>query len=128
MAEPADIATVRLLIVDVAEPSDDRLFTDAQVGAFIDLNAGAVRLAAADALEAIAVSEVLVSKKIRTQTLATDGPAVSAELRALAARQRQLHAEAVAAEDEGFFDIVDTVTSYRRPELTEHGYSEFWGL
>lgn len=125
MAEPADIATVRLLIVDVAEPADDRLFTDAQVGAFIDLNAGAIRLAAADALEAIAVSEVLVSKKIRTQTLTTDGPAVSAELRALAARQRQLHAEAVAAEDEGFFDIVDTVTSCRRPELTEH---ECWGL
>lgn len=128
MAEPADIGTVRLLITDVATVEADQLFTDEQVAAFVDLNAGAVRLAAADALEAIAVSEVLVSKKIRTQTLSTDGPAVAAELRALAARQRALHAEAVAAEDEGFFDVVDTVVSYRRPELTEHGYSEFWGL
>ena len=125
MADPADIATVRLLIVDVAELSDDRLFTDAQVAAFIDLNGGVIRLAAADALEAIAVSEVLVSKKIRTQTLTTDGPAVSAELRALAARQRQLHAETVAADDEGFFDVVDTVAS---PSHPEHTNCEVWGL
>jgi hypothetical protein len=124
---PEQIALVRLYIADLGA-GDEQLLTDEQLTVLLDANGEAVRLAAADALEAIAASEVLVSKKIRTQTLTTDGPAVSAELRALAARQRQLHAEAVDADDEGFFDVVDTVVSYRRPELTEHGYSEFWGL
>ena len=51
------------------------------------------------------MSEVLVGKKIRTQDLQTDGPAVSAELRALAARYR---AEADGADPEaGTFDGFD---------------------
>lgn len=72
-----------------------RLFSDADVQDALALNTGAgippgaaVRYAAADLLEMAAVSEVLVSKKIRTQDLSTDGPAVSAELRALAKRLR----------------------------------------
>ena len=72
-----------------------RLFSDADVQDALALNTGAgippgaaVRYAAADLLEMAAVSEVLVSKKIRTQDLQTDGPAVSAELRALAKRLR----------------------------------------
>lgn len=125
---PEQIALVRLYSADLGTGAE-QLLTDDQVIVLLTANGEAVRLAAADALEAIAASEVLVSKKIRTQDLTTDGPAVSAELRALAARQRTLHAEAVAADDEGFFDIVDTVSSCRRPELTEHGYPyQVWGL
>lgn len=72
-----------------------RLFSDGDVQDALALNTGAgippgaaVRYTAADLLEMAAVSEVLVSKKIRTQDLQTDGPAVSAELRALAKRLR----------------------------------------
>lgn len=83
--------------------------------------------AAADALELVAISEVLVSKKIRTQDLSTDGPAVSAELRALAKSYR---ARAVAEGETDpdapdIFDIVDTVPNSLRPELTER---QVWGL
>lgn len=125
---PEQIALVRLYAADLGTGPDE-LFTDAQYTVLIDSNAGAVRLAAADALEAMAASEVLVSKKIRTQDLSTDGPAVSAELRALAQRHRDLHAAGVDAEDDGFFDIVDTLSGCRRPELTEHAYPyEAWGL
>ena len=123
MATAEDIDTVRLIISDPDGP--DALLDESAIAAFVDLNGGNLRLAAADALDAIATSEALVSKKIRTQTLTTDGPAVSAELRALADRQRALAQAVLDAEDVGVFDVVDTVPSCRRPELTEH---EFWGL
>lgn len=119
-----DLALVRLYTADTGTGTD-QLLTDTELLALIDANAGVLRLAAADALEAIAASEVLVAKKIRTQTLTTDGPAVSAELRALAAGQRRLAADAADADDDGFFDVVDTLASCTRPEHTNY---EVWGL
>lgn len=113
------IDAVRLLIAD---PGDtDPLLTDQQIETLFDLAGGSVHLAAAQALEAIAVSEVLVSKKIRTQSLSTDGPAVSAELRALANRLRATaQAAADLADTFDGFDIVDTLggTDGCAPELT----------
>lgn len=123
MVDATEIDTVRLIISDPDGP--DALLDEWSIAGFIDLNGGNLRLAAADALDAIATSEVLVSKKIRTQTLSTDGPAVSAELRALADRQRALAQAAVDAEDVGVFDVVDTLAPTCRPELTEY---EAWGL
>ena len=79
-----DIRAVRLIIGD--PDTATALLDEESIVSLIELNGGAIRLAAADALDAIAASEVLVSTKIRTPTLSTDGPAVSAELRALAAQ------------------------------------------
>ena len=118
-----DIRAVRLIIGD--PDTATALLDEESIVSLIELNGGAIRLAAADALDAIAASEVLVSKKIRTQTLSTDGPAVSAELRALAAQQRALHAATVADDDVGVFDVVDALAPTCWPELTEH---ECWGL
>lgn len=87
-AEYDSIDNVRLLIADLASNPSDRLLSDEQVEAFLDLEDGDVYLAAAQALDTIATSEALVSKKIRTQDLSTDGPAVAAELRARAAQLR----------------------------------------
>ena len=123
MATAENIALVRLYIADLGT-GEDQLLVDDHIGLLLDGNGGDARLAAADALDAIAASEVLVAKKIRTQTLSTDGPAVSAELRALADRQRALAQAAVDATDEGWFDVVDTIGTCR-PELTEY---EVWGL
>ncbi|MEV1013773.1 hypothetical protein AB0I89_23770 [Micromonospora sp. NPDC049801] len=82
---PIDLTTpvglVRLLIADMNEA--DPLFTDTEIEAFFTLEGG-VKRAAAAALETIARSELLISKKITTQDLSTDGPAVAAELRAQA--------------------------------------------
>lgn len=90
-----DIGIVRLLItdVDVAAP----LFEDAQIQAFLTLESGKVKRAAASALDAIARSEALISKKITTQDLATDGPALAAELRASA---KALRDQADKADDD----------------------------
>lgn len=115
MTRTADIALVRLWAADTGT-GEDQLLTDGQYDQLIEAEQGSLRLAAAAALEVMAVSEVLVSKKIRTQTLSTDGPAVSAELRALAERYR-----AIAGEISGdYFDIVPTLGGSETPERADH--------
>lgn len=95
---------LRLLIADTGTTS---ILTDDEVDGFLALHGVtnptdpgaslvAVKRAAADALDAIASSEALVSKKVRTQAgVSTDGPAVAAALRAHAS---QLRAQADTAE------------------------------
>lgn len=98
---------VRLLTADLSDPP---LLSDTILNGYLNLYVGSepqvqVWRAAADALDAMATSELLVSKKIRTQDLATDGPAVAAELRKKAA---DLRARADETENSGgsFFDFV----------------------
>lgn len=92
---PNDVTTplgqVRLLIVDT---TDDPVFSDPEIAAFLIIEGDSVKAAAALAYETIAADEVLTSKVIRSQDLATDGAAVAAELRA---RAQQLRAEAGGA-------------------------------
>lgn len=122
--DSALITAVRLLIADPA--GADQLLTDSDITAALTAEGGSDLLAAARLLEAIAVSEVLVGKKIRTQDLQTDGPAVARELRAQAAayraRARDLDPEAGAYDG---FDLAPVARASRRPELTE---PEVWGL
>ena len=80
------IGKVRLLTADL--DTDAPLVSDDYLQGYLALNGDNVLLAAADVLDAIATSEVLVAKKIRTQDLSTDGPAVAAELRAQADKLR----------------------------------------
>lgn len=119
-----DRGTVRLLCTDINE--DDPLFTDAQVDAFLRLEGGNVKRAAARALDVIAVSEVLVSKKIRTQDLQTDGPAVAKSLHEQALALRA-DADRDDDADQAFFDIVPGPgRGCGVPELTEHPISAWW--
>lgn len=101
------LGKVRLLITDVSDLEADRLFTDAQLDAFLELNDGNVWRTAAKALVVIAASELLISKVIRTQDKTTDGAKVSAELRALAATYEAQADGADAAASEGFFEVVE---------------------
>lgn len=122
--DPSLIAQVRLLIDDTQGEqvfSDDELvFSDDEIAQFLDLNAGSVLRGAAQALLMLAGSEARLGKKIRTQDLQTDGPAVAAELRALAKELRQQAAEQEAAgPDAAFFDVVEYPPTRARIELTE---------
>ena len=120
-----DLLVLRLRIADTTEPP---LLTTDQLRALWDVAPGPWS-AAADALEVIAVSEVLVSKKIRTQDLQTDGPAVAAELRAQARNHRDLARRDL--DDANLFDgfdVIDTVAPARRPEHTNREYVDVWGL
>ena len=92
MASVQDIDYVRLLIADQGFPP---LLEDYQLGLLID-QGGSTLHGAADALDAIATSEVLIAKKITTQDLATDGPAVAAELRKQATALRARADKALA--------------------------------
>lgn len=100
-----NIGVVRLLITDV-DPGDP-LFTDAQITGFLTLEGDNIRLAAAQALDTMARSEVLISKVIRTQDLQTDGSKVAAELRASAASLREQAAERNNDGTATAFEVVD---------------------
>lgn len=109
MDEQQMIRLVRRTVAD----TDAKLFTDEDVLDVLAMYAAdgdtyRVKLAAADLLDQIAVSEVLLSKKLTTQDLSTDGPAVSAELRAHARRLRgEVEAEkALVDPDAGFFHVI----------------------
>lgn len=101
----SDIGRVRLLISDV-DP-ENLVLTDDMVQGYLALEDGNIRLAAAEALDAIASSEALLSKKIRTQDRESDGPAVAAELRKHAAALRA-RAAAEAEADEPFFMLISS--------------------
>lgn len=106
---------VRLLTSDANEAAF--VLTDGEVGGFLSLHGvnpndlgaprSAVKRAAADILDAIATSEALTSKVIRTQDLSTDGAKTAAALREHAAR---LRAQADDEDDTaagGFFDVAE---------------------
>lgn len=102
--DPASLVSqTRLLINDVSETNP--VFNDTEILAFLALNADAVRLAAAQALDTIAGNEVLCSKVIKDHDVTVDGAKVAAELRAQAANLRAQHAETLEAD--GYFEIVD---------------------
>lgn len=109
------IRQVRALTADMGTPP---LIDDPTLQVYLELQGWedgarwAVLRAAADALEAVAVSEVLVAKKIRTQDLSTDGPAVAEALRkqALTLRAR---ADDEDPDLEGGFEIIDTGAGIR---------------
>jgi hypothetical protein len=113
-----DAGRVRLLAADVDEATP--LLTDAQITALLAMEGGHVKLAAAQALDTIASSEVLVSKVIKTQDLATDGAKVSAELRARATELRRQVDEGEGDDGVGLaiVDFVDPFTR-RTGELAE---------
>jgi hypothetical protein len=102
---------VRLLISDVDETRP--VLSDDHVTGYLalhglqpsdtDATRAAIKRTAADALDAIATSEVLVSKVIRSQDLSTDGAKVADALRKHAAQLRaQADVDDDAAADVGF--------------------------
>ena len=117
--ELKQIKQVRHLIADL--DTDNQLLDDDQLRTYLELNDWAdgykpgVYRAAADALDAIATSETLTSKKIRTQDLSTDGPAVAAELRKQAAGLRA-RADEEDAKNDSFFQVLPF-----NPETTIEG-------
>lgn len=99
------VGMCRLLITDV-DP-EQPLFLDEQIQAFLAAEGGNVKRAAAALLSVMARSEALISRKITTQDLSTDGPAVAKELRASAAELRaEAAAEELAVDEDAGLDIV----------------------
>lgn len=114
-----DVATpagqVRLLLNDVAEPY---VFTDDEIDAFLALEGGSVKRAAAQAIDTNADDQVLASKVLRTQDLSTDGAKVADALRKRAATLRE-QADREDADSGAYFGVVNFGPPTARPELTE---------
>lgn len=119
-AKPADytIDDATGVVTFVAPPAASALvvitykwsiLSDAKLDIFLAENGDVARLAAADALDAIASSEALVQKVIKTLDFSTDGAAVANSLRAHAKALRDQDAVLVAAEDQGAFDWAEMV-------------------
>lgn len=100
--------------VDPADPDApaDYLMSDDLLKSYLVINRDKLYGAASDALLAIAANEALVSKKIRTEDLSTDGSVIANSLRQIAQeyrnRQKEDDDEDAALEA---FELVD-FTSY----------------
>lgn len=109
---------IRLLINDTGPNS---VFTDAEITAFLTLESGSVKRAAAQAIDTIADNEALVAKVITDHDLSMDGAKVADALRKRAAALRaQAAQEAELDVDAGFFEIVAINGDGGVPELTEY--------
>lgn len=104
------LGKTRLLSADLDEASP--LITDDVLNGYLALNDGNPYRAAADALDAMATSETLLSKKIRTQDLQTDGPAVAADLRKRAYWLRNKADTDERDAEQGYFEIIPSSTEY----------------
>lgn len=115
-----ELGKLRALIPDVdqADFTDNGtlsyLFSDQHLNAFLSMYPGAltpvirIKRAAANALTAIATSEALISKVIKTEDLQTDGAKLANALLLAAARfSREAEQEEELIDSEGDFVIVD---------------------
>lgn len=93
---------VRLLATD--RDPDHAIFSDEEIGVFLTLNDNNPRLAAAQALDQIAASQVLILKYIETNGLKTNGQAVANALHTQAETLRAQASDEVEA-----FDAVDGI-------------------
>lgn len=108
-----DIAKVRALIPDTEQvvwedgADPEFLFSDAHIQAFLDTAGGSVLRAAGFAVMAVAGSEALISKIIKTQDLATDGASLATSLRLLG-RDYISQADKIDANDVfDYFELID---------------------
>ncbi len=99
-----DQGRVRMLIPDRDE--QNVIFQDVEIQAYLDLNEGNVKRAAAEALETVASDQALVLKVITTLGLSTNGAAVA---NSLLERSKMLRdsADKADAADGGLFDYAE---------------------
>lgn len=120
------IGQVRLLIPDVEQLEDptnlaqtpEYIFSDPQIQAFLSMNANNIKRAASSAKLALATSEVLINKVIKTYDYATDGAKVGAELRAQAQALRD------EADKDDLYEAHDSFIVVKHHP--HHGWADDW--
>lgn len=123
LSTPKDI--VRLLLNDTAAPA---VFNDKELDGFLTLEGGAVKLAAAQAIDTNADNEALASKVLRTQDRSVDGAKLADALRKRAEALREQHYAGLEDADDGFyFGVVDFPDPEQHgPELASHPSPSYW--
>lgn len=126
------VGQIRALIGDDVQRTDpafpakaaEFLFSDPKLTAYLSLSSGSVLHGAAHALDALAINEALVSKKIRTEAgMQTDGPAVA---KALQDTAKMLRAEGDKLADEAAQDFGFEVVDYQEP--CEWPFNNLYGV
>lgn len=105
-----DVGKVRAIIPDTNISA--YIFENEEVEAFLSMERGGVKRAAALALETIASNETMVLKVIRLLDLQTDGAKVSEALlkrAALLRQQAKADADELAGDDRPAFDVAEMV-------------------
>lgn len=123
--EPREL--VRVLIPDTdavfGENGDEYMMSDEQIDAFLTVAGGSVLRAAGLACVAVASSEAIISKIIKTQDLSTNGAQIADALRengkVLLARADKEEQDS----DFAFFQVIDYPVGHYRPELTERPWT-----
>src|SRR5690554_4516361 len=90
------------------------IFPDEVIQTYLDVNDGNVKRAAAQACRALAVSEALISKVIKTEDLQTDGAKVANALLGVARDLEQSADRDDERDDNSAFDIIPF---YPRPPI-----------
>jgi hypothetical protein len=106
-----DITVMRLLLNDVDK--NTAVFSDDELTVFLALEGGAVKLAAAQAIDTNATNEALASKVLRTQDLATDGAKLAQALHTFAESLRAQHFAALEDGEDGFLAVVEFDAGHR---------------
>lgn len=124
MATADQIRIIRVLIPDTelvfGAGENEALFSDGDITDFFSAGGNSVLRAAGLACLAIGTSEALISKKIRTQDLQTDGPAVAEAMRKKAELLFKRADDEQAVVDATYFDIINFGEGWlAEPELTE---------
>ncbi len=114
-----DVGRVRLLLNDVDEAN--LVFTSAEITAFLAIEGGNVKLAAAQAIDTNASNEALASKVLKDHQISTDGAKVADALRKHAASLRE---QVLVNDDDGYFEVIDFTTT--TPEGTEPIITGWW--
>lgn len=99
-----DIGKIRLLVGDTATTA---IFSDTQYNAFLAVEGDDIRLAAAQALDAIASSKAMLARKAKIGNLSLDETSVAKELRERASSLREQATQRDNDGDGAAFDIVD---------------------
>lgn len=112
-----DAGRVRLLINDTN--TSDEIFSDIEIGVFLDLRSNSVFRAAATALRTIAGNETLVQKVIRILDLQTDGASLGRELRLQADKleetaDKQDVAVDLADDEDATFEVAEMVLTVQQ--------------
>lgn len=117
---PEQIYQVRVLVPDTEAVFDGQtLFTDDEIDTYLTIGNGNILRAAAYAILAVASSEAIISKVIKTQDLSTSGAQVADALR-LTAKELLARADTEESKlDEFYLDFIDYGTGTTTPELTE---------
>jgi len=108
-----DIGKVRLLLNDIDPASE--VFSNTEIQALLDLEDGAIKLAAAQAIDTQATNEALASKVLKDHQISTDGAKLADAMRKHAAALRAQHEAAI---EDGYFEVVD-FTGGGLPELSQ---------